>query len=449
MKIHYPDTLSALTGLIKDSSSLLLLGAQTGTVIPYEHLRGDPKFYQAEDLTLISVDRLSKKLEYNSRDQTVRISGPVTWADLAFYLGPYEREILVAPTETSAYVLSGIATSCTGERSFAFGPFRQHIEKIEYMNAFGERQILKASDPIQGITEDKLKAYQNSTFPYQGFKNPPYPYLDKAIDFLVGTEGQMGVLISAIIKTAPKREKKYLGIALPYWRDDFSLHHDIFLKVQNFRKQIYSVEFLDKNSLEGARDLVSIDTDKDLLLLEVETSSLEDIYNDFLLCLSGIDLAKIFELSNKQHQALRVHVPRLVQDKNSRQGIKKIGTDAQFSSDKFHETFYLYKKLADRAGCEFLLFGHFGDLHLHFNFLPNHEKYDYCLSLLREFYDEVKNLKGSPFTEHGVGLLKQSFISSFWEDVHYDVWRELKKYHDPDLKFFPQGHFSKLLREVR
>ena len=51
-------------------------------------------------------------------------------------------------------------------------------------------------------------------------------------------------------------------------------------------------------------------------------------------------------------------------------------------------------------------------------------------------------MEGSPFAEHGIGLLKQKYIKDFWNENQRCVFKDLKKVFDPYNQFFPQGFFN-------
>ena len=93
-------------------------------------------------------------------------------------------------------MLAGIATSASGERSFGFGPLREHITEVEYLDFEGKEQILYSKNllinhPLFQSEKGKklLEAYQKSYEKYDGFKNAPFPRLEKETDLMVGMEG--------------------------------------------------------------------------------------------------------------------------------------------------------------------------------------------------------------------------------------------------------------------
>jgi glycolate oxidase len=74
--------------------------------------------------------------------------------------------------------------------------------------------------------------------------------------------------------------------------------------------------------------------------------------------------------------------------------------------------------------------------------MPTPDKNDFCNKELERLYAEVLKWHGSPFAEHGIGLLKKKFIAPFYSENERIVFRELKKIFDPKKQFFPEGFMS-------
>ena len=168
---------------------------------------------------------------------------------------------MVSPTEELACMLAGIATSASGERSFGFGSLREHVTEIEYLNFEGKEQTLYSKNllinhPLFQSEEGKkiLEAYQDSYKKYDGFKNAPFPRLEKETDLMVGMEGQLGVVTRAHFETIKDETTRFLFIKLPKWEEDVKPHLEIFYNAQNFRDHLISVELLDHNCLSYLPD---------------------------------------------------------------------------------------------------------------------------------------------------------------------------------------------------
>lgn len=444
IKTYYPSTEAQLCELIKRDEPLLVSSAQTGTVIPYDFLEQ----WADKELSLVNLMRMPTRVEMID-EENVFVEGPLSWEELRRYLRSQGRDVLVFPTEQSASVLAGICTSCTGERSFAYGAFRDHLIKVEYLNYRGEKKALQCERKIEDsplmtdVSKSLIKDYQADYKTFENFKNAPFPRLQVESDLFVGSEGQFGVATSAILKTGSMHNTRFLSLSLDRWQDDIMTHTEIFKKLQDYRGDIISVELLDSNALSCLELDERWPKNKDVIIIEVCEAELEKVYEEIFLKIESLDIEHIVELSEKEHTRLRSGVPRWVQEKNAKGQVLKLGTDSQFAPEKLEEVFSIYQELARRSPCDYTLFGHFGDLHLHFNFLAERDKVSDCQKLLEGFYQKVKQLKGSPFTEHGIGLLKQKYLKDFWSENQFELLGVLKSKFDPKNVFFPMGPFSR------
>lgn len=419
---------------LKTKVPTLYHSSQTSTVIPFEKIQSSLN----KDTVLGNLSTIKGEMQINSEGHLV-VSGFVTWKEAKEFCLSKGYEIMTSPTEELAGVLAGIATSCTGERSFGFKNLRSQIVEISYLDFDGKSHKLSASKKISAGID--FSFYQKDFSHYQFYKNAPFPRMEFETDLMTGTEGQLGVITGAILKTIPHVPETYLFVLLPKWEEDFTSHLELFKAVQKFRDRIRACELLDANSLAYLPAEKNPGSNQDVVFLEIRKSDFEAIYEDLLSGLETISDENIFEMDASKCRDLRVSVPRAIFEVNSRMGVTKKGTDVQVSPEKFEELLLFYREMG-KKGVPYNLFGHFGDAHLHFNYMPDPSMNDYCNELLESLYKKVLEWKGSPFAEHGIGLLKKKFIVPFYSENQKIVFRALKQKYDPYGQFFPEGFMS-------
>lgn len=427
-------SLSDLKKHLKTGVPTLYHSSQTSTVIPFEKLEEE----LGKDTILGNLSTLKGTVSFDNEDNLV-IQNFVTWKEAKEFCRAHGREVMTSPTEELAGVLAGIATSCTGERSFGFGNLRSQIVEIIYLDFEGvERKLLSSKKLDLPIN---LSFYQKDFSRFTNFKNAPYPRFEVETDLMTGTEGQLGVITKAVIKTIPYEEETYLFILLPKWEDDFAPHLEIFKAVQEFRGKIRACEMIDANSISYLPSDKKVGKNQDVIFLEIAKQNFEEIYEKLLTKLHSIQEENIFEMNSSRCRDLRMTVPRAIFEENTRMGVTKKGTDVQVAVHEFEKLLSFYRSFT-KHGVNYNLFGHFGDAHLHFNFMPTPDRDAFCNSELMRLYEQVHSWNGSPFAEHGIGFLKRKFISSFYNTHHKKVFSELKKRFDPKNQFFPQGFMS-------
>jgi glycolate oxidase len=180
---------------------------------------------------------------------------------------------------------------------------------------------------------------------------------------------------------------------------------------------------------------------QDVVFLEVRTDAFEELFSEVLSRLQSTPVDQVFEISEAKYSAVRKAVPRGLFEANSRAGVTKQGTDVQVAPGQFRLLLEKYRE-ATQLGVPYTLFGHFGDQHLHFNFNLKAEQKALCESFFKSLYDSCYEWRGSPFAEHGIGLLKQPYIRRFHSQEHLETFLALKREHDPRNQFFPGGFMS-------
>lgn len=435
MKKIYPKTLDELKNYILTREPALYLGSQTSTVIPFENL---PE--KAQEMTFCYLEKLPQKMNL-TMEGFLEITGPVTWQDARIFLYEHGRDLLTTPTEELACVLSGLATSATGERCFGYGTLRNQVIEIEYMDFQGEIHQLKKDLPFMFSHEKLRKSYQDDCQKYKDFKNPPCPNFIHETDLMIGTEGQLGIITRGVIKTQKRQESLFLMLPLPPWEKDFSVHKEVYDKVQALRDDLICVEFFDHNCISFLDKEDNLSQEFDYIVLELVENKLEEIYEKLLINLKGVDSEKIVELSPAQFQKIRAKIPRAINEINTRTGIKKLGTDIQALGDEFFKLLEVYRDFSKKK-VHYCLFGHFGDGHLHFNFLPETDQEEMIKKLLKTHYEKFSTWNISPFAEHGIGLIKKDFIKDYYKPIHLDFFKALKEEFDPYNQFFPLGFMN-------
>tara|TARA_B100000029_G_scaffold344691_1_gene337135 strand:- start:491 stop:1867 length:1377 start_codon:yes stop_codon:yes gene_type:complete len=441
-------TLEDLKRHIRSHIETLFYSSCTSTVIPYANLGQVLSGKNVDYLCMGDLNALPQRMSLRD-GKLLEIEGAVNWKDAKGFCMNKGRNVMVSPTEELAGLLAGIATSATGERSFGLGTLRDQVRDITYIDHNGVEQLLTSKRLLKGheifqSEEGKalLENYQSAYGQYKNFKNAPFPRLERETDLMVGMEGQLGVVTKATFATIEDETTRYLFIKLPQWEKDYRPHLEIFNKSQDLRNKVMSLELLDHNCLSYLPDEERpLPKGHDLIFLEIRMSFFDEVVTDFVSALELTAESDVFEINADKCHRLRMLVPRFVAEVNQSRGVKKKGTDVQVPPYHLEDLLKYYRDWG-KEGVSYNLFGHFGDGHLHFNFLPGPDKEAKCQELLKELYHKVKELKGSPFAEHGIGLLKQDFISPFLSKVQLDMFSYLKEKMDPKNQFFPMGFLN-------
>lgn len=432
-------SLDELKAHIKSGKPSFYFSSQTSTVIPYDRLEERLNIPEEQEYCLCDLSQMPPKMELKENGNLL-VSGAVNWKQAREFLKPQGRTIKTSPTEELALITAGAATSATGERCFAFGNLRSQIARVVYIGADGEEKELSRDKKlnVQGVD---LDAYQREFAAYSDFKNAPFPRFERETDLMIGTEGQLGVIAEIEIETVEDFPVQHLFMLLPRWEADYQPHLEVLEKIQGWREDVILVEFVDSNAFSFLKEDERPNQGKDAIFFEVKADAFERFYENFLARLALVEESDIFELGESRFHNMRASIPRAVFEENSRMGVVKMGTDVQTSVADFKKLLDIYRGFA-KEGISYNLFGHFGDAHLHFNFMPKPHDIPQCQKLFEGMYREVLKMRGSPFAEHGIGLIKQKYIKDFLSENQKRTFRGLKEVFDPQNQFFPQGFMN-------
>lgn len=94
------------------------------------------------------------------------------------------------------------------------------------------------------------------------------------------------------------------------------------------------------------------------------------------------------------------------------------------------------KELGKQYDFHAVCYGHAGDGNLHIRIkkegLANSQDDPQMKEGLRKLFTLIHQLKGTISGEHGIGLVQKDFMDIFFDDVHLNLMREIKKVFDPN-----------------
>jgi D-lactate dehydrogenase (cytochrome) len=308
------------------------------------------------------------------------------------------------------------------------------------------------------------------------------------IDLFIGSEGTLGVIAEARLRTLPAPPSLALAL-VPAGSDEISLALVAELRAASqatWRDRdplgidVAAIEMIDRRCLEILRE-DEVDRKNDVtvpadtavvLLIQVELPAGTDAARAFEEVASALDpdapdtplvrLCQALErhgvLDNtelampgdtrraEQLLAFREGVPegvnrRIGQAKRSIDPrIEKAAADMIVPFDRFGDMMARYHDGYRRRGLDFAIWGHISDGNVHPNAIPR--SYDELVAAKEaviEFGREAVRLGGSPLAEHGVGrsAVKQALLRQLYGDDAIAEMRAIKQALDPGWKLAP------------
>jgi len=335
------------------------------------------------------------------------------------------------PTEKMAFLGGTVATNASGSRSYYYGSTREYIRRLRIVLPTGETLDIKRGEYIirNRVFRIESKIYGSIEIKLPKLKIPNvrknaagYYIKDNMdlIDLFIGSEGTLGVFTEIEVRLIP-RPNIVIPLYIMFLSNEDSIDFVREMRVFEFKNvsnvHVLSLEYYDRYSVDFIRlrygsiipdDTSSIiymemDGDDEETLIEAlqEIDDIIDYYrSNKVLASFDVDWIK---LSSEIRHALPTGVNEFVR----RHGTRKVATDIAVPDDSFDEMLEYYRIIGDETGVQYVLFGHIGDNHLHFNFLPRDDN-----ELMKAYTGYSKlllkavELGGTVSAEHGVGKKK-------------------------------------------
>jgi len=361
------------------------------------------------------------------------------------------------PTEKNATVGGNISTNASGGRGFKYGTTRDYINAIEIVFPDGsfskiERGCIFADDKGEVVfyTDIGQKKIKLPTYTLPKIKNAT-GYFNKKnadlIDIFIGSEGTLGVIVSAELILIKPFEAMFGGII---FFEDRKKSWDFVTEVRNISKMhdeknginAMSLEYFDKNALTLIKkDYPVIPDNVDAgILFEQDCSknNYDSILDKWIKLIEkyGIDINKVWFATNEKEQEefrkFRHKIPERVNELVKKYKIPKVGTDIAVPHDKLEEIINFCEDLFNKSKLTYLTFGHIGESHLHANLIAStKQEYEKCRQLYLEIAKKAVTLGGTVSAEHGIGKTKHPFAEAMLGKEGIEEMRKFKLSLDP------------------
>ncbi|MCE1190027.1 MAG: FAD-binding oxidoreductase [Ignavibacteria bacterium] len=390
---------------------------------------------------VLSTGHLNKIITIDNIQGIARVQAGVILHDLQCALDQQGLFYPPDPTETNCCIGGTIATNASGARSFLYGPTRRFVKELSVILPDGTPVTLKRGERTASpgtLILPRAGGTMQIPIPeiaYPAVKNAAGYYLHygmDAIDLFIGAEGTLGVITEAVLGVLPRPQCLISCVAF-FPDSNSALEFIDFARqsgnsVNNIEEttlQPRALEFFDEHSLNFLRtDFPNIpETARAAVWFEQEATSdteesLLDLWMDLIITTNGLaddtwyaaDAAAMQDIHTFRH-AISAKVNEFVTSR----GLRKIGTDTAVPHRNFAGYYHQITELAAEAGLYYVAYGHFGDFHVHLNFLPKNTGE---LEVAQALYDKIcmlaVSMGGTISAEHGVGKAKKHLFHKMY-----------------------------------
>ncbi len=411
---------------------------------------------------VIATDRLNKIIEINQKQFYALVEPAVLLSDFQKELKQHKLFYPPDPTETNCYIGGTVATNASGAKTFKYGPTRNYVIGLQIVLPDGEvidleRGKQKANGYKLTLSTQAGKNINlnipDYTFPK--VKNASGYFVQKdmdAIDLLIGSEGTLGIITKIKLKLLPQPEDTISCVlffedernALKFLEEARDISYQNKKSSINNNVNALALEFFDERALRFLSKDFSAIPDKAKAAIWFEQESTSDDFDsileawNFLMQTNNVNEETAwFAFSNADKEKIkdfRHAISWKVNDYIARNNFRKLGTDVAVPDKVFSEFYLTLQGWAKQSKIDFVAYGHFGNSHIHLNFLPkDDDEFNEAKKIYRQICEEAVRLGGTISAEHGIGKTKRDYLLMMYGETNIRKMAELKKSLDPNL----------------
>lgn len=376
---------------------------------------------------LLSLRALDRIVDMDAEARTVRVQPGALVAEVR--RAAAEHGLLFAPDPTSeeeATIGGALACNASGARSLRYGTTRDHAIALRVALASGE------------IIELRRARLEKNTAGYAMAQQP--------IDWFIGSEGTLGVIVEAEFALLPLPES-VTGLAIPFESEADAL---AFVAAARDSRELSPrcLEYFDHGAVEIVRDAAgagdwNLGGIGSALVYGEEAGHDDDSALERWVELAErhgarVGDARVFssEAELREARRLRHAVPACMNERGSSfrgSGGRKVSTDWAVPFRALHEAIIAARAAAGRQRiAQPVIYGHAGNGHPHENFIARDaEELSAIERAVTETLAYVLEAGGTVAAEHGIGKLKRRWLPLQMSELQIRAMRALKHELDP------------------
>lgn len=377
---------------------------------------------------LLSLRPMARILDLDADARTVRVEPGVLLGDLNHRIAG--EGVFFAPDPTSdetSTVGGAIACNASGPRTLMYGATRAHVRALSVVLADGS--------PL----EIRRSAVEKNTVGYA-------PTQD-LVDWFVGSEGTLGVIVAAELALLPRPERE-TGLGIPFAGLGEAL---AFVRAARASGRVTPrcLEYFDAEAFRIARGGSGGWGDDGQVMIYVEDCTPGELAIDEWLALaehSGASDAdvRVFEgdAAIREARRLRHAVPAAMHERAApylAKGGRRISTDWAVPLSRVEEALRAADAFAAEAGVgPAVTYGHIGNGHPHQNLVARDpDEVRRMEAVVERTLKAVIAMGGTVAAEHGIGKLKARWLGLQASPRQVALMRAAKQEFDPGGRMAP------------
>ena len=339
-----------------------------------------------------------------------------------------------------------LGNNSSGSRSLKYGSVIDNVLELTIVDGNGKIVKLPQNKKISKKIFDISKKIDKNSFPNvsknsSGYRIDAIKNEKEVHKIILGSEGTLGIILSAKIKIQNIPKKKIL----------FIIEYNSNIEAANNCKEILmtgpsAMEFVDKPTLKHIPE--KFDKKANCLLFVEYDEKISNNQKELKLISKG----KIKKIIHKDKEIFKWWKYRDSSLHYSLKSIKKenriphIIEDAAVPIEKIEKVFSIIKQINKKFGSKSIIYGHIGNGNLHIR-LSGNIKENKINEISKQFFSEIIKQSGTITAEHGDGIARSEFIKKQYGKKNYEIFKELKKLFDHNKILNPNKIVSSKFRK--
>ena len=323
-----------------------------------------------------------------------------------------------------------LGNNSSGSRSLKYGSVIDNVIEITFIDGNGKKITLPKNKRVAKKILEFTKKIDEKKFPNvtknsSGYRIDKVESINDAHKVVIGSEGTLGIILSANLKIKDSPKKRILFII-----EYKSIRDAIENCIEVNKTGPSAIEFVDRTILVQIKFKFDKNT-KCLLFVEFdEKISLNEKK------IKSIITGKIVKKLKKDTDISQWWKYRDSSLHYSLKSIKKekrfphIIEDAAVPLENLQKLFLALNKINKKYKTRSIVYGHAGNGNIHVHLISD-RKIANIKNIAIQYFDEIIKLGGTITAEHGDGLARSEFIKKQYGVKNYQVFKEIKKFFDP------------------
>ena len=325
-----------------------------------------------------------------------------------------------------------LGNNSSGSRSLKYGSVIDNVEEITFVDGKGKKIILPknkkiANKIIKVVNNIESKKFPNVTKNSSGYRIDEINTNKDAHKIIIGSEGTLGIILSAKLKIKNKPKKRILFVI-----EYKSINNAAKNCIEINNTDPSAIEFVDRTTLNQIKFKFN---KKSKCLLFVEYDEKIISHERQLRSIVTGKIVKKLQKNEEIHQWWKYRESSLQYSLKSIKKEKRVPhviEDAAIPLKNLPKLFSTLNKINKKYNTKSIVYGHAGNGNVHVRLISNRQKIGIIKKIAIEYFDEIIKLGGTITAEHGDGLARSEFIRKQYGTKNYQIFKEIKKFFDPE-----------------